>query len=58
MDAPCYKCEKRTVNCHAHCEAYKKYDGENKKRRRQRVVDMFAKGDDRHAPHKSDKSRR
>ncbi len=29
MKVPCKGCEKRSIECHAECEAYKKYRKEN-----------------------------
>lgn len=29
MKVPCKKCERRSMECHASCEAYKEYQKEN-----------------------------
>lgn len=30
-NSPCLNCDKRQINCHAKCKAYKKYRRENSK---------------------------
>lgn len=44
MSAPCKDCEKRHLNCHAHCEAYQAFAQENAKRleARHKDSDIFA----------------
>lgn len=43
-DSPCYGCKDRKIGCHSKCKKYKEYDDKNKKRRKQRLDDMYSSG--------------
>ena len=47
MKSPCYKCQKRHINCHSECEKYKEYSVKNEEKRELKKK-AFAKEHDEH----------